>query len=324
LTATGPALSVVLVTDRAATIRYALAHLRAQELHDRIELVLVTDRESDLDPGAVDGFWDTQVLHVDGAAVRLSRGRAEGTRAARAPVVAFGESHAIPQPGWAEALLRAHEEPWAAVAPRIENANPGSMMSWTNLYLDYGPWTGWSEAVELRDLPGHNSSYKRDVLLELDDRLEELLEAETMLHEELRARGHRLRLEPAARLRHVNILRWRELAHERFNNGRRFGAARARRFSWPRRVVYAVGSPLIPAIRIPRIVRDLERAGQRKELLRGMAPSLLLAVSVSAAGELVGYLAGAGRSAENLSRIELHKQEDLPPEEREPPGPAHE
>lgn len=58
MTSGSPDLSFVLVTDCAATVRYTLAHLRAQEGRERIELLLVTGRDSDIgsETPVPDGF----------------------------------------------------------------------------------------------------------------------------------------------------------------------------------------------------------------------------------------------------------------------------
>jgi hypothetical protein len=317
----GPALSFVVGTDAMATVEDTLAHLRAQDVRDRIEVVVAAPRSSNVDPAspAFEGFWGARHVPVD-SVESLSHARAAGIRAARAPVVVLGETHAFPERGWASALLAAHDEPCAAVAPCVANANPSTTMSWANFFLDYGPWSELPQRTELADLPGHNSSYKRDLLLELGDRLEPLLEAETFLHQELRSRGHRLLIEPAARLRHVNVSRWRWFLFERFSVGQRFGGARAQGFPRWRRAVYAAGSPLIPAVRMPRVLRDVRRSGRRAELLPAILPTLLLGLVLSALGELAGYLAGPGASAERLSRIELYKQRYVRPEERQPPA----
>src|SRR5205823_2114181 len=124
---------------------------------------------------------------------------------ASAPVVVFCEDHAFPEPGWAVALIDAHRGPYAAVGPVIVNANPRSLISDADCLIGYGPWLHPSPGGEMSHLPGHNSSYKRASLLEYGDRLPSMLEAETVLHWDLRARGLRLYLEPRARLAHTNF-----------------------------------------------------------------------------------------------------------------------
>jgi hypothetical protein len=306
-----PALSVVYVSDVFDTIRKTVRHVAAQAIAERIEVVVVVPRGVEVVPEEPDlaGLWGMQRVEID-SIESMEWARAPGIAAARAPVVVLGESHSFPEAGWAEALLAPFHESWAVVGPVIRNANPRSMASWANLLLDYGPWLG-GERRELPDLPGHNSAYRRDLLLELGDELPALLEAEYLLHAHLRAHGHRLLLEPAARVRHLNLTRLRPMLVERFNGGRRFAAARARSLSPLRRLAYVVGSPLIPALRLRRILRDVDRFGLRAELRPVAMAWLLLGVIIGTVGEVAGYVAGPGRSMPRLALLELHKERYL-------------
>ena len=312
---TEPRLSVVLVADAYETIHKTVRHLRAQTVTGAIELVVVAPGPIELDEGELDALHSSRVVAV-GDIRSLSWARAPGIRAAAAPLVALGESHCFPEPEWAERLLAAHADGWAAVGPAVVNANPRSPVSWVNLLLDYGPWLAPTPGGELEDLPGHNSSYRKELLLAYGERLETMLEAETIMHADLRAAGHRLYQEPGARTAHVNVTRTATWIGERFQTGRRFASARAA--GWPawRRAVYAAGSPLIPAVRLRRLLADISRTGAGREL-RGYGYALLvLALFVSAAGELVGYALGSGESMYALSRIELHKERHVHPSER--------
>lgn len=312
-----PAMSVVIVADAFDTIANTIAHLRAQTIRDRLELVVVTLPGVELPLAGVElaGFHGVSVVTVDDIR-SLAWVRAPGIRAARAPVVALAESHCYLDPGWAAALLDAHGGPWAAVGPALYNANPATSVSWVNLLMDYGPWLGPTDGGELDDLPGHNSSYKTDVLLAYGSRLETMLEAETMLHLDMRGNGHRLFQEPAARAYHLNVTKTSSWLGERFQTGRRFAAARSYGWSPLRRAVYAGGSPLIPLVRLPRLLRDRRRSEARGHLPPRAFPALLLALAMSAVGELVGYAAGSGDSMFALARIELHKEQHVAEQER--------
>ncbi|MGH2957533.1 MAG: hypothetical protein ACRDL6_11115, partial [Solirubrobacterales bacterium] len=142
--------------------------------------------------------------------------------------------------------------------------------------------------------------------------LKQLLEAETLLHEDLRRKGHRLWMEPGARMTHLNVTLPSSWVGERVGAGRRFGAARAANWSWPHRLLYAAASPLIPLVRLRRMVPVWRRCRRRNDLPRGFLPALLFSLVVSAYGEFLGYLLGAGSSTERrLSRMELRKEEHL-------------
>ena len=88
----------------------------------------------------------------------------------------------------------------------------------------------WRTQVARRDaeyLPGHNSSYKRAVLVEYGDDLVRLMEAETILMWDLRAKGQRLLLDPTARTAHMNFGLWSSRVRVMFLNGRAFAHTRS-------------------------------------------------------------------------------------------------
>ncbi len=202
-----PALSVVLCTpDHYNTVRRTVRFLCAQTARKQIELILVAPAVADLGLQAevVEEFCACQVV-VIGVVTSVAAAYAAGVRRARAPVVALAEDHSFPYPNWAHALITRHREPWAAVGPVMLKANPGSLVSWCDFLIGYGPWADPQPGHESLHLPGHNSSYKRSALMSYGDRLETMLAAETVLHADLHARGHRLYLDPAAKTAHVNF-----------------------------------------------------------------------------------------------------------------------
>ena len=172
--------------------------------------------------------------------------------------------------------------------------------------MGYGPWFGPPEAGEVNLLPGHNSSYKRDLLLDYGDRLESLLAAETSLQQDLRARGFRLYLEPAAKAFHTNFTEPSRWIPYLFYSGRVFAAERGR--DWPRlrRAGYGAGSCLIPLVRLVRLAPRFRRA--RPDLAVGVYGPLLFALIVDAAGPGSRLPSlGAGRAAEKVARLEFHR-----------------
>jgi len=313
-----PEMSVIIVTDHYQTIRKTIRHLRTQTVKDRLEIVIVTPAATqlELDDSELKDFLQVRVVEV-GSLQSLSWARAAGVRQASAPVVGFVESHSYPAPGWAQALVEAHRQPWAAVGPAVNNANPGSPISWASFLLDYGRWFAPTAAAVIDDLPGHNSSYKRQVLVDYGAELEAMLEAESILHWDMQVKGYRLYLEPQAQIVHLNISRPSSWVPERYYAGRRFAAARAHRWSPLRRLLYAGGSPLIPLVRLPRILRDIRRSPRQRDLLPRVLPALIFSLVVSAVGEMVGYVFRSGDAMEKLSKLELNKIPHLAKRDRQ-------
>lgn len=311
-------MSVVVITpDRFETVRKTVKHLAAQKAHARLEVVLVVPSadELGLHETLMSAFARWRVVAV-GPMVSTARARAAGVRAASSPVVAFVEDHAFPAPGWAEALIEAHKGPWAAVGPVMANANPRTVVSWANLLIEYAPWLEPMAAGEAEHLPGHNGSYKRELLLAYGDRLEAMLDAESVLHWDLREKGHRLYLEPKARTFHQNFSAPLACLPLRFHGGRLFAAARARDWPLRRRLFYAAAAPLIPLVRARRVVGELRKPGRPRHLLPRVLPALLAGLCVDGAGELAGYLAGPGGAMARLSDMEFHRQRFMSKDER--------
>ena len=314
-----PEMSVVVVTpDNYRTVRKTVRHLRAQSRREVLELVLVAPQAARLEPDEDElrEFFSYKIVEV-GHMSSTARARAAGVRAASASVVAFAEDHAFPAPGWAEALLARHREEWAAVAPSMSNANPRSMTSWANLLIEYAPWLDPVVGGEREHLPGHNGSYKREILLQYGERLEAMLDAESILHWDLRARGHRLWLESKARTFHQNFSVRASSIPLRFNGGRLFAAARARGWTLRRRALFTCAAPLIPFVRGYRILRELRKPGRPRQLLPRIVPALFAFLVCDGLGEMVGYAFGAGRSMAKLSDMEFHRQRYLKTTDRQ-------
>ena len=318
-----PRMSVVIVTpDTFPTIRRTVECLARQTARDALELVVVVPSLARLDADGALLASFARVVRVEGGAIgSIGPANAEGVRRATAPIVALAEDHAFPDPDWAERLIAAHEGPWAAVGPSIRNANPGSAVSRADLLIGYGPWLDPADAREAPFLPGHNTSYKRDVLLGFGERLGTMLDAETLLHWELRSQGQRLWLEPSARIAHANFSLWRSWLPAQYHYGRLFAGLRASGMPRWRRVVYVAGSPLIPAVRLARIWREARaRPGHRAPW--SCLHALVAGLAMDGLGQMVGYAFGTGRAADRVARYEFHRARHVRPDERRELWPA--
>jgi hypothetical protein len=306
-----PALTVVLPTwDNFDALRTTVEHLTAQTLSGSIELIICAPsaERAAVDAEAVRGLHSVRVLEA-GPLREMGPVRARAVREAAADVVAFAEDHCFPYPDWAEALLAAHAEPHAAVGPAVYNANPESKISWAELLIHYGRWVAPGRRREVEMLPGHNTSYKRDVLLQYGQELDSLMEAETVLFWDLRRRGYTLLFEPAARVKHTNFSRLGPYLYGQWHLGRAFGGKRAEPWSVARRVAYALAAPAIPFIRLSHVVRTAidNRVPLRRLVL--ISPALLAGLAVDCVAQATGAAFGTGRSTVLLTAYEFHRGE---------------
>jgi GT2 family glycosyltransferase len=316
-----PDLSVIVITpDRYETVRKTMSYLRAQTARHRMEIVIVAPsvNELHLEQAEMKGFLQYQVIEVSGSKLSAAA-KAAGVRQASAPLVAFIEDHAFPEPRWAEALIQAHQQPWAAVGPVVSNANPRRLVSWATFFTAYGRWAEPAVAGEIDDLPGQKGAYKREILRQYGPELEQMLEVPTVLHWDLRAKGYRLYWEPAAKIDHLHPSLLSSYLKEQFLASRLFAAARARHNRWSvlQRFIYMGGAPLIPLVRLWRILRDIKRCGQGRYLLPRLLPTLIAGLVVDGVGEMIGYALGAGEAAQKIFYFEFHRDRHLTEDDRQ-------
>ena len=167
------------------------------------------------------------------------------------------------------------------------------------------------------DVAGHNSSYKRDRLLELGDELEAAMEFDAKLHAVLRERGHELYMEAGAVTQHVYMTMLGPFVREHFHIGRAFAATRSSGWSAGRRWAYALASPAIPLVRARRIFARMREMGWLGQLVPGVLPPLALALATSAAGEMMGCAFGIGRSAGATLDLDFRRERFVSPAERD-------
>ncbi|HYL35058.1 MAG TPA: glycosyltransferase family A protein [Bryobacteraceae bacterium] len=287
--------------------QHALERLCAQTPSDALEIVVV-----DLAPA---GFAALSI--PSGAAVTIvpasglehwGEARRLGLERTSAPVVAFVEEHCFTEPGWAAALIEAHQGPWASVGYAFRNANPESYVSRAAMITDYGLWLDPVPRGRVTWLAGNNVSYKREAFLSLGDRLESALATDFIAHQTFRERGLPMFVEPGALAKHMNFTTVHETAFTNYVWCRAMAARRAAATGWSpvRRVAQALVTPATaPLYRVARLARTLRG---RRALWPQVAASLpvLLAVSLCAGvGEAAGYLMGAGNAEAQLKRWEL-------------------
>lgn len=282
----------------------ALQSVLAQDCIEDLEVLLI-----DLERGQWPPHPSVRVITMP-ADTTYSAARLHGIHEAKAPVVAFLEEHCRVHAGWASALIRAHAGPYAAVGAEVHNGNPEVRLSRTIALMNYNPFLPPAARREVTLLPGHNSSFKRDVLLSYGDELETLLRAEVCLYIRMHRDGHRMLLEPDAKFEHLNETRLGSIARGYFLWHRCYGPIRARLFAWSfaKRLLYIVATPLIPFYYLARLTLVLARTRPRLIAQAWLAaPQIFFAQLASAAGQATGLVFGMGDAEQRFTSYELHE-----------------
>lgn len=202
-------------------------------------------------------------------------------------VIGAIEARSIPAPDWCEKMLAAHAaHPDAdAVGGPVAHAE-GVCASQAAMY--FAEYSGY--APDLRGLPDAlteaNFTFKRSAAL----RHREFLQSgewEHFLRDRLEVRLS----DAVVEFRHDGLSR-RKMCGQRFHYGRNYAAARAEREGRSKALFYAAASPVLPAVLTCRGWRSTRGKPAGSEFPRAL-PWLLLLNSLWAAGEAIGYLAGA-------------------------------
>ncbi len=203
--AVAPRFAFVLVSRRFVHARNVLTHLLRQSALQDVELVLVVEsRETFGADEALLARFTHCVVVEHGPIHSIAAAMAHGFRAARAPLVMYGEDHAFPDPAYAARAIARAPEPWTAIGPAMCNANPTLPLSWAMLLTSYSDWVEAVRGGPSQDIPGHDSCYRRDALCALGEDLPRLLQPMGGLHRRLGAAGALLEVDPALRVFHVN------------------------------------------------------------------------------------------------------------------------
>lgn len=317
LSPAGAQLAFVIVARRFAHARDVIAHLRHQSALADMELVLVIESHATFgaDPALLAQFPHCVVVE-HGPIRTVADAVAHGMRAARAPLVVYGEDHAYPDPEYAARAIARAGEPWTVLGPAMYNANPGLPLSWAMLLTSYTEWVEAAAGGPQPDLPGHDSCYRRDVLCAFGEALPQLLLPGGGLHGRLRAAGAVLEFDPALRVFHVNPTRVRAALSHRLDSGLVHAALRARAEAWSiwRRVGDAMLLPLQWArrswwgVRAWRRIRTRPRgAGDARARSVRVLGWIVIATGCAALGGAVGTLAGDFGRRRMLAEFELDR-----------------
>lgn len=211
----------------------------------------------------------------------------------RGTVVAMLEDTSLVADGWCEAALRAHRSAHLAIGGPIEPAAYGRARDWAIFFCEYArfmpPFAGAVAA-----LPGNNVAYKQ---VALAGSAAGHGFYDVFVHWRWQQQGITLVADPAMLIRHAGGWTPAHLTTSPFHHGRAFAGLRFGPQAYPLRWLYAglaLALPLVQTARVARAVAARRRYGTK---LIGALPWILLFTTCWAAGEITGYLAGAGQSA---------------------------
>lgn len=219
--------------------------------------------------------------------------RAAGISAARAPYVAVLEDHCVIHAGWGDRIVAAHRQGHPVVGGSVHNG-ADRIRDWAAFLCEYSEHMGPLPTGPSETLVGMNVSYDRKAIAAMQQLLDEG-HWESWLHPHLRASGFELYCDSAIAVGHVKDFGVREFLSQRYHYARSHAGMRNRDLG-ARRIIYAIGSPLLVPLLYLRIARNVLGKGRHRGKLLSATPLILLYLCAWALGEAIGYAFGGGRS----------------------------
>lgn len=305
-----------MVDSQRERCAWALDALCRQSALDRMEILLLDFGTADAPPVQGSSHPAVRLVHAD-ASAGYGAALASAVADARSPVVAFVEEHVIVLEGWAQALIDAHEGPWAAVCGEILPGDLDRAVSRRIELVSRHHWSAPATRGESAILRWQNVSYKRAALIACQDDLPILLSAESMLFRRLREDGHRLFVEPRARMVHAHEHRWAGFLVGSFHSARLSAASAAAlddaglvgRLALSARCL--VGAARWPWV-LWRRTASLPQAGIWLREFRRSLPFVFQYYVVHALAGSLGALAGTGDSSRKFLAYELNESRQPP------------
>ncbi len=227
--------------------------------------------------------------------------RRVGAQQAKGDIVAIIEEHCLADPNWLQRAVLAHSQgDYAAVGGPVVDHNYSRLQDWVVYFCEYnGYLPPWGQG-EVSELNGANIAYKRQVLL---DHMNLLGDGywEASLHPVLLAEGCKFLSAPQMVVYHRGPFPFGYYLRQRYWFSRAFAGARSKAMPGSRRLAYLAAAPVVPFVLLARMTRRIWNKHCHVEKFALSLPLLIPALTVYAAGEWVGYLAGPGDA---LSKVE--------------------
>jgi hypothetical protein len=278
--------------------RLPIDHLRAQVTAVGGEIIVVDG--SDRPPPAIEAVRPG-VTWISRPGESVYQLRAAGYEHCRGEIVAVTEDHVEPAADWCERILAAHAAHPEAVAigGAVENATTAHLVDQASFIMvqvhSVGPFApGPAERIA----GAANVSYKRAVLDRRPDH-GDLGVIEVFDTAQLRRPGEVLLNDDTIRVRHHQCLGVAASAALEFHNGRTIAGFRRGSLT-TRDLLRILGLPVLPLYRTARTAKAAWATRIPRSATLISLPLQVVLQYALAAGEVVGYVAGAGSSPHRL------------------------
>jgi hypothetical protein len=294
-----PSLSVVVPSVNGLTYLAETLACLDEERSDVDLEVLVVDRLGEpLRSDVSRRFPWAQLIEVD-PHTSIPAMRHVAFERAKGRSVAVIEDHVLVPRGWATALLSAQTLETPVIGGSVDNAATDSVVDWAAFICEYSHCYPPLQAGVVDWVTGNNVVYTAELL----HRFRDVTASggwENRLHDAVRSEGIPLVCRPEIVVGHKMHYSAADYLSQRYIYARSYAGARLQGASPMKRLAYAGATIALPPLLLYRIAGRVFAKGRYRWHLARSLPLLALFVVAWAAGEMAGYLVGAGDS---LSKV---------------------
>jgi hypothetical protein len=289
-----PKLSVVVVAlNPTAMLERCLAALAQQAATEAVEILVVGHRRPyDEHVTRLQQRFPQVQWMATPPQYTIPQQRSWGMGQSRGEIIALLEDDCVVNEDWCASILAAHQEAYVAIGGPIEPGDYKKGLDWAVFFCEYGrfmtPFAGPVSA-----LPGNNVAYKKTALSSInhDEGFYDIF-----VHWQWQQQGEILFADPKLIVHNINAWSYMNTLRMAYHHGRAFAGMRVA--GWPawRKLLYASAVLFLPLLQVMRSVKNVRRRRRYARALVQALPWIGLFSASWAAGELLGYLCGAGGS----------------------------
>ncbi|HQJ73951.1 MAG TPA: hypothetical protein PKW14_00030 [Bacteroidota bacterium] len=228
-----PEISVItFIGERAFGFnRFYDSFIKTQPL-DKIDMIFISPYNFSFDFYDMDKFNSFRIIKYIGEDYfKIIK---EAIKGSYADYILFQENHIFHEVNIIDTLLNyIKKEEFAGVGCLVSPGDKMSIIDWVGYLTHYLLWQKGTKGGEhFTMIPGHNSIYKKNILLSFYDKLEYFLYSDTVMQWKLLDEGYKLYLTDEVYLIHDDKMSFSNLLFENFYNGWLFSYARRKINDW--------------------------------------------------------------------------------------------
>lgn len=278
--------------NSSQTIERCLTSLEQQETSEKFE-VIVVDSSTDNTKAIVEARFPNIKLYFFNDRKYAGVARNFGVSKSSGDIIAFTDADCFVESNWINQIVAAHQETdMPLIGGPIANGNPESYLGWAYYFASFNRFLPRTGVYQYTDLATGCLTIKKWAFEKYGDFSEDRFGEDTLFCWKIAEAGYPLLFMSNIKVYHTNPENWQELISKKIQHGKVFAQVRVRKYNFSpcKRLVYILGSPLLPLLLIYRCTKEVLKAPIYWRYFCQVLPLIFLELLAWSYGEFLGYL----------------------------------